>query len=60
MADKSIFLSKTFWAAILTAGLPFVPGVGPFVSANPQAVGIGLGIVFAALRAVTAGRVTLG
>jgi hypothetical protein len=50
---KAVWQSKTFWAAAITALAPLIPPVGAFVAANPQAVGLVVGLVFAGLRAVT-------
>lgn len=61
--DKKAWQSKTLWAAALCAILPLVPGVGPlattWIAANPEMFSAALGAVFAGLRAVTSGGVTI-
>lgn len=62
-SSKSALKSKTLWAAAIVAVVPLIPGVGPAVSAwiaaNPTLFSAGLGAVFAGLRAVTKGAVTI-
>lgn len=61
--DKKPWQSKTLWAAALVALLPLIPGVGPaaavWISANPATFSAGLGVLFAGLRTVTKGSVTI-
>ena len=53
------YASKTFWASVLTAAAPWIPGVGPIVALHPEYVVSGLGAVFLLLRTVTKGSLTL-
>lgn len=61
--SKPAWESKTLIAAAITAVLPFVPGVGPvamaWVAANPALFASGLAALFAALRTVTKGSVSI-
>jgi hypothetical protein len=61
--SKPAWQSKTLWAAALCAVAPLIPGVGPVVSAwiaaNPAACSAVLGAVFAGLRTVTKGAVSV-
>lgn len=61
--SKPVWQSKTVWAAALTAVIPLIPGVGPVVSAwiaaNPAMFTAALGGIFAGLRAVTKGSITI-
>jgi hypothetical protein len=54
MENKKPWLSKTMWISAIVALAPFIPGVGPVIAANPEAVGIVVGMVFAGLRLMTA------
>lgn len=58
-ADKALWQSKTFWVSVVTALAPGIPGVAPFIAANPWAVLAALGVVFTGLRKVTHGKVTI-
>ncbi len=53
------YASKTFWASVITAAAPWIPGVGPIVALHPEYVVSGLGAVFLLLRTVTKGSLTL-
>ncbi len=52
--SKAWYASKTFWASVVTAVVPLIPGVSPFIAANPEAYSAILGVVFGALRIQTA------
>lgn len=56
---KSVWQSKTVWAAIIMAIAPLIPPVGVFVAANPALVGVIAGGITAGLRMVTSKQVTL-
>jgi hypothetical protein len=60
---KPFYLSKTMIAAALVAVVPLIPGIGPvasaWITANPTAYGAILGAVFAGLRALTGGAVSI-
>lgn len=64
ITSKPAWQSKTLWASALVAIVPFVPGVGPvasaWIAANPDLFAAGLGALFAALRAATSGKVSIG
>jgi hypothetical protein len=46
--------SKTMWAALAAAVIPFVfPAIDAWVAAHPGPTGILVGAVFAALRTIT-------
>jgi hypothetical protein len=53
MENKKPWLSKTLWVSAIIAVAPFIPVVGLVVTANPQAVSIVVGLIFAALRLST-------
>ena len=61
--SKPAWQSKTMIAAAITALVPLIPGVGPavtaFIVANPAAFSAILGAIFAGLRVVTNGSVTV-
>ena len=42
--------SKTNWVALISAALAFVPGVGPWIAANPAAYASLVGIAVAVAR----------
>jgi uncharacterized membrane protein YjjP (DUF1212 family) len=61
--SKPFYLSKTMIAAAIVAVVPLVPGVGPiaaaWIAANPAVFSAALAGVFAGLRAVTKGSVSI-
>lgn len=61
--SKPFHVSKTMWAAAITAVIPLIPGIGPvasaWIGANPAAFSALIGAVFAGLRVVTKGSVTV-
>ena len=63
ITSKPAWQSKTLWASLIVAALPFVPGLGPvataWIAANPELYAAALGGLFAGLRAVTDGRVSI-
>jgi hypothetical protein len=58
-ANKRAWQSKTVILGLISAALPFFPGVHQWVAANPELYGSLTGIVFAALRLITNGKVTI-
>lgn len=63
---KPAWKSYTLWTAAITAGLPFIPIIGPQISvwmaanpANQQAYGVALGVLFAGLRLITKNRLVI-
>ncbi len=50
---KKPWLSKTMWAAALTALVPLFPPAAAIVAANPGLVSAAVGFIFAALRLTT-------
>ena len=52
-SNKPWYKSKTFWASIVTAVLPVIPGVAPVIALYPEAYSAVLGAVFGALRITT-------
>lgn len=63
ITSKPAWQSKTLWASLVVAAVPFIPGVGPAVSAwvaaNPELFSAALGGLFAGLRVATSGRVSV-
>lgn len=57
MENKKPWQSKTNWAALIVAVSAFIPSVGQWIAANPETYGMALGALFAALRAVTKGKI---
>ena len=64
VTKKPAWQSRTLWASAVVALIPFIPGVGPiasaWVAANPELFSAGLGALFAGLRAVTNGSLSIG
>jgi hypothetical protein len=62
-SNKTAWQSKTLWASAIIAVLPLIPGVGTvasaWIAANPELFSAGLGAVFAGLRTVTKGSVSI-
>ena len=60
---KKPWESVTMWAGVLTAIVPFIPGVGPaiqaFMGANPQIVSAVVGAGIVGLRAITQKKIVL-
>ena len=46
METKKPWMSKTLWAALISAALPFIPVVNAWVIANPEAYSAILGLIF--------------
>ncbi len=59
MEVKKPWQSKTNWVALFVAASAFVPSVGAWISANPEMYGMALGGVFAVLRAITKGKISI-
>ena len=59
VVNKHVLKSKTFWLGIVAAVTPLLPGVGEFVSANTEAVGMVWGVLAIIFRSVTKGGVVL-
>ncbi len=63
ITKKPAWQSKTLWASAIVALVPFIPGVGPVASAwiavNPELFAAGLGALFAGLRTLTDGSVSI-
>jgi len=57
---KKSWESKTLWiAAINAVAALFVPAVQHFITDNPEAYAAGLSVLFAVLRKVTKGSVSI-
>ena len=59
MDSKPAWQSKTLWIALLTAAAPLFPPVAVWIGANQLLFSAGLGAVFAGLRVITQGKVTI-
>lgn len=59
MDSKPVYLSKTFWMSAVVALAPLFPGVAAFVSAQPEMVGVILGVIFAALRYISKDKIVI-
>lgn len=59
MESKKPWMSKTLWAAALVALAPLFPPLGVIVAANPAMVSAGIGMLFAGLRFITNGKVSI-
>lgn len=55
--------SKTLWAAVLTAALPLIPGVGPVISGlvgtNPEIATAIIGAIFGGLRLISHAKIQI-
>ena len=58
-ADKKWWQSKTLWTTCIVAGAGFYPPVQALVVANPELAGVVVGGIFAILRVISGGKVTL-
>lgn len=56
---KKPWESKTLWAGLIAAALPLFPPAGIWIAANPEIYSAGLGALFAALRVITKGKVSI-
>ncbi len=59
MPVKKPWFSKTVWMSLIVAVAAFIPGVGEYVAANVETVGIVLGVVFSALRLISNGKISI-
>lgn len=59
MESRKPWQSKTLWSSIAVAALPAIPGVRDVVAANPQESMAVVSGIFAILRAITKGRISL-
>lgn len=59
MPVKQPWQSKTVWMALIVAGAAFIPGAGEFVSKNLEMVGVVLGAIFAGLRLISNGKISI-
>lgn len=59
MDAKKPYLSKTLWLTVIVSIAALIPGVGEYVSKNVEVVGLLLGAVFAGLRLVTKGKISI-
>lgn len=57
--EKKPWQSKTIWMSLITAALPFIPGINIWVAANPEAFGAIVGLVFTGLRSVTKDKIVI-
>lgn len=57
--SKKPYLSKTLYASLIVAVAAFYPPVGEWITGNPQIFSMLLGSLFAALRLVTKGKVSI-
>lgn len=53
MEGKSPLASKTNWLGLLMAVAPFIPGVQPWIIANPDLAAMAAGALTIVCRAVT-------
>ena len=56
---KQLWKSKTLWVNLVMAVAAFIPGVGEWVSTNPEAAGIIVAGVNGVLRLITKDKVVL-
>lgn len=59
METKKPWESKTYWVGVIMAVLAAFPNIQAFVSAHPMIVSEGVVLVFAVLRTVTSGKISL-
>lgn len=61
--SKPFYLSRTMIASAIVAVLPLIPGIGTvasaWIAANPALFSAGLGALFAGLRTITNGSVSV-
>lgn len=51
--SKTIWRSRTFWASFVTLVAPWVPFIGPVITAHPEISLSVVSAIFAILRSVT-------
>jgi hypothetical protein len=56
---KKPMYSRTLWVAFIMAALAFFPSVQAWVSANPEWFQLGVACLFAGLRILTKGKVSI-
>ena len=59
MEQKSPFLSKTLWMALIAAIAAFIPVVSKFISEQPEMYGLIMSGLFGALRLITKDKVSI-
>lgn len=59
LETKKPWQSKTLYASLLVALAAFYPPVGDWIKQNPELFSMALGALFAGLRVVTKGRVSI-
>jgi len=59
MESKKPWQSKTNWMAVIVALVAFIPGVGEYVGKNVEVVGLLLGALFAGLRMISKGKISI-
>lgn len=59
MPAKKPWQSKSVWMAVIVAVAAFVPAVQAYMASNPELVGLALGAVFAGLRLISNGKISI-
>jgi len=57
--SKSFWKSKTFWASFVTLVAPWVPFIGPVITAHPEISFAVVSAIFAGVRAFTSQPIKL-
>lgn len=59
LPTKKPWMSKTLWLALFAAITPFFPVVDTWVAANPSYYIMGISALFAGLRVISKGKLTI-
>lgn len=59
MEQKSPFLSKTLWLALIAAIAAFIPVVSKFISEQPELYALVMSGIFGALRLITKDKISI-
>lgn len=59
MEQKSPFLSKTLWMALIAAIAAFIPVVSKFISEQPEMYGLIMSGLFGALRLISKDKISI-
>jgi hypothetical protein len=59
MENKNPLKSKTLWSALIVAASAFLPPVQEFISKNPEMYAMILGGLFAGLRVISKGKISV-
>lgn len=58
-SPKKPWQSKTLWLSLITAAAPFVPAFQKIIVEHYQLLGTVLGVLFAGLRSISKGKISI-